>query len=231
MGRGGAAGAGWLSMALSPLAGAGLVCPDTSYAVLSPFAGRHRLGVAAGSYAGFKLLVPAGPLLVGSGLGAAVGSPRFLLLGLGLLAPTAAAGLGLLWPRARVGAPPAGPEDPRPGRGFSRFLPLGCLAALLGARSVPALAACPLLGFFSSPAGAMLATGLATGALLEATARRACLGAAVERAAPLLLVIGAASALGPCWPGPWRSSASPRPSPPITPRRPSSPSSSRPARP
>ena len=60
-----------LAATMSPIAGAGMVCPDTAYAALSPIAGRQKLDVAFGSYAGFKLLFPAGPLIVATGLGVA----------------------------------------------------------------------------------------------------------------------------------------------------------------
>jgi GntP family gluconate:H+ symporter len=53
----------------SPVAGAGMICPDTAYAALSPAAGRYKMDTAFGAYAGFKLLYPAGPLIVAAGLG------------------------------------------------------------------------------------------------------------------------------------------------------------------
>jgi len=43
-----------LAVAASPIAGAGMICPDTAYAALSPVAGRQSLSVAFGSYAGLN---------------------------------------------------------------------------------------------------------------------------------------------------------------------------------
>lgn len=82
-----------LVVAASPFAGAGMVCPDTAYAALSPVAGQRRLSVAFGSYAGFKLLYPAGPLIVATGLGAQDSS--LMIFGLALLIPVW--GVGVWW--------------------------------------------------------------------------------------------------------------------------------------
>ncbi len=73
---------GKFGVSLSPLLGAGMVCPDTAYASLSPIAGNHKKYIAIGCYSGFKLLMPAGPLIIGIGLGANTHDPRFLYLGL-----------------------------------------------------------------------------------------------------------------------------------------------------
>ena len=87
----------------SPVAGAGMICPDTAYAALSPAAGRYKLELAFGAYAGFKLLYPAGPLIVAAGLGAAVTETvppvTLLLAGVMLTLPVWAA--GVIWARAK----------------------------------------------------------------------------------------------------------------------------------
>jgi gluconate:H+ symporter, GntP family len=197
---------GRLSVALSPVTGAGLVCPDTSYATLSPFAGRHRRSVAVGSYAGFKLLVPAGPLIIAAGLSAGgadlsteTSRPRFVLLGFGLLVPVLLAGLAVvrLGDGADGRAAGLGPSAPEPVPStWHRLLPLAALAVLLVLGFALELGAHPALAFLTSPAGALLATSGLAWALVPPEGRRACLDAALERTAPLLLVIGSAAALG-----------------------------------
>ena len=94
------AGAGRVAAAAAPVAGAGMICPNTAYAALSPAAGRRKLDVAFGAYAGFKLLYPAGPLIVATGLGAmgadGLGA-ELALMGAALTLPVWAA--GVLWGR------------------------------------------------------------------------------------------------------------------------------------
>ncbi len=72
---GSAAGAATVA---SPFMAAGMICPDTSYAALAPVAGHRKLSVALAGYAGFKLLFPAGPLIVATGLG--VDSPYLFVV-------------------------------------------------------------------------------------------------------------------------------------------------------
>ncbi|MBI5069939.1 MAG: permease [Deltaproteobacteria bacterium] len=195
--RGEALGLGRLGVALSPFAGAGMVCPDTAYAALAPVTAGHRRAVAVGSYAGFKLLLPAGPLLIGVALSADVASPGFALLGLALLLPVGAA--GLLWLRLAGAAEPPAPAAPparvAPGAGLRRLLPLAFLGTLLLA-GLAGRPSHPALALLTSPVGALLATSLATGALLPPEHRRECLDSSLRRTAPLLLTLGAASALG-----------------------------------
>jgi len=192
---------GRLGAWVSPFAGAALVCPDTAYAALAPMAAGHRRAIAVGSYAGFKLLVPAGPLLIGLGLAADVGAPGFAAAGLLLLVPALVAGLG--WLRLfgkreeEVGPLPRAPAAARFALGgrLRRLLPLATLGALLlgGLLLRPAL---PVLRFLTSPVGALGATSLLAGALLGPVHRRECLDAALRRTAPLLFTIGSAAALG-----------------------------------
>jgi gluconate:H+ symporter, GntP family len=194
---------GRLTVALSPFTGAGMVCPDTSYATLSPIAGRCRSSVAVGSYAGFKLLVPAGPLIIGVGLSADVSRPGFILMGAALTVPVMLAGLACL----RF-LPGMAEEDGRADGGLvsagsasrlqtvRRLFPIGCLALLLIAGFSLHLEGWPLLQFLTSPMGALAATSILTYGLLRPEARLECLEAAMERTAPLLLVIASATALG-----------------------------------
>jgi GntP family gluconate:H+ symporter len=200
---------GRLGVVLSPLLGAGMVCPDTAYATLSPVAGTRRRSIAAGCYAGFKLLVPAGPLLIAAGLSADTGRTGFALTGLALTVPAVLAGLAWLRARGQAGdeptlpGPPAGPllqeplpPVPAPAGALRRLLPLGVLGALLAAGFALDLHGRPALGLLTSPVGALVSTSLLTYGLVPRGRRRECLDSAVRRTAPLLLVIGAATALG-----------------------------------
>ena len=204
IGKGGTASLGRLSAFVSPFTGAAMVCPDTSYATLSPMAGNYRSHVSVGSYAGFKLLVPAGPLIVGVALAADVGSPRFIFLGLALTISTVIA--GLLWlsfvnrssgPRPAVSSP-AEAKFVRTLRlqTTKRLLPLLCLAALLVAGFMLNSSANTVLRFFTSPVGALVGTSVLTYAMISPEIRRECLESAMRRSASLLLVIGSAMALG-----------------------------------
>jgi GntP family gluconate:H+ symporter len=200
---------GRLGLLLSPLLGAGMSCPDTAYATLAPVAGERRRAVAAGCYAGFKLLVPAGPLLIGAGLAVDTGRPGFALTGAALAIPVVLAGPAWLGLRGRPaglpapeerGAPRAGPA-PAPATATAtararRLLPLALLGALLSAGFAVGLHGRPALEALTSPVGALLAASLLAYGLAPPGRRRGHLDAAVRRTAPLLLTIGAATALG-----------------------------------
>ena len=206
--RGGvaAAGGGKLAALVSPAAGAGMICPDTAYAALSPIAAGRKLDVAFGAYAGFKLLFPAGPLIVAAGLG--MDDPALLLVGLALTLPVWAA--GVLWARlsasggATVGYPDAAgagpiPEGATPAwrlRSYRALLPFAVLALLLGAGAVLGSTGSVLLDFILQPKGALLAAAVVALARTAPGERRACLDGAVRRTGGLLLLIGAASAFG-----------------------------------
>ncbi len=75
---------------LAPLAGAGMICPDTAYAAISPIAEDQKPSFVLGTYAGFKLLPPAGPLIIAASLG--INDSRLLTLGFVLLVPVWLAG-------------------------------------------------------------------------------------------------------------------------------------------
>ncbi len=186
---------GGLAASLSPVAGAGMICPDTAYAALSPIAGRNKLSVAFGSYAGFKLLYPAGPLLVATGLG--LEDTSVALYGAALLIPVWAA--GVIWTRFAGGISHAPVIEASSGTALESvraFLPFGILTALLLIGVVFDLAAYPLLDFLTRPKGALLVAAIWALARVEAGNRRSCLDSAVRRTGSLLLVIGAASAFG-----------------------------------
>ena len=189
-------GASGVAVMASPFAGAGMICPDTAYAALSPLAGRRRLPVAFGSYAGFKLLFPAGPLIVATGLG--VSSDMLLLYGLALFVPVWAA--GVWWAGLHQSRVVDSEADQR-GNGQRTSLlhalrPFAALAVLLVIGMASDLSAWPLLDFLTLPKGALLVA--AAWALLSVPSdqRRDCLDTALRRTASLLLVIGAASAFG-----------------------------------
>ncbi|TWA87899.1 putative D-glycerate permease [Azospirillum brasilense] len=191
---GAAAGSGRIATVLAPFAGAGMVCPDTAYAALSPMAAGRKLSLVFGAYAGFKLLVPAGPAIVATALGglnnrlAVVAVPVFIVAWI----------VGLLYARhferrAGDGTPPA------KGRLSGRMAaPLGTIILLLAAgftvRGRVELS--PLVDFLLTPKGALLVAAVIALVPLAAEERTQALDSGMRRTAPLLLTIGAASALG-----------------------------------
>lgn len=187
----GAAGAAAVA---SPFTAAGMICPDTSYAALAPVAGRRKLSVALGSYAGFKLLFPAGPLIVATGLG--VDSPDLFVVGLILLGPVWL--FGELWVRfrSRAHAVSAVRQEVAIGSLVRALMPFGGMALLLVIGSTADLSAWTFFDFVTQPKGALVVA--ATAALLdtESHKRQECVDSAIRSTAPLLLIIGAASAFG-----------------------------------
>lgn len=184
-----------LATAVSPIAGAGMICPDTAYTALSPIAGRQKIDVAFGSYAGFKLLYPAGPLIVATGLGVETSSLAFY--GAALLIPVWFA--GAMWARG-VGAVPAknAPSQMRQ-TNLVALRPLAPFAVLFGLLVVGAvldLSATPVLDFLTLPKGALMLAAVLAVLDVPSADRRDCLDSAVRRTGSLLLVIGAASAFG-----------------------------------
>ncbi len=185
----------------SPVAGAAMICPDTAYAALAPAAGRYKLDLAFGAYAGFKLLYPAGPLIVAVGLGAAStasAQPAMLLLfGVLLTLPVWAA--GVIWGRFAVGRTAEGNEeqtDHHEGRLWIAAAPFAVLTALLVLGGLFGQSGIGALDFLLTPKGALIAAAVLALLQTPAAERRACLDSAVRRTGSLLLVIGAASAFG-----------------------------------
>lgn len=192
---------GKLGVVVSPFTGAGMVCPDTSYATLAPIAPAHRKGIAVGSYAGFKLMIPAGPLIIGLGLSIDVNRPGFAVLGFALMIPVVLA--GLLWLKIADRTQSAnGLEGTPPGRyeakasAVRRLFPLYCLAILLVVGLTINFSATPALKFLTSPAGALAVTAVLTYFLVAPELRKECLDSAIRRSSSLLFIIGSASALG-----------------------------------
>lgn len=190
------AGTGGLATLISPVAAAGMVCPDTAYAALATASSERNLQVAFGAYAGFKLLFPAGPLIVATGLG--VESSGILMVGVALTLPVWAAGVA--WARFAVvtetmsTAPVLDSADRNSTVGF--LLPLVVLALLLGVASITGMTGFSPVDFFFEPKGALLAAAGVALFQTPAEARRACIDNAVLRTGALLLVIGAAGAFG-----------------------------------
>ncbi len=189
----------FVTTGIAPVSGAGMVCPDTAYAALSPIAGRRKLQVAFGSYAGFKLLFPAGPLLVAIGLGIDnVSISRIFFYGIALLVPVWA--IGLWWANGRTSSSstePVAASAPESRESLLWvFAPFIALAVLLAFGELFDQRLSGLLDFMTQPKGALWCA--ATIALAQAPhdTRRACIDSAVSRTAPLLFLIGAASALG-----------------------------------
>lgn len=198
MARQGVPTAGRLPVLVAPWAGAYMVCPDTAYAALSPIAGRHKLAVAMGAYAGFKLLFPAGPLIVATGLG--LGQGQLLWYGLLVFLPVWGVGVWWAW---RMGGEEASDgsgsapatTDERP-CGMGRLLaPFALMALLLGIGMVWESRSAGLL-YLTQPKGALMAAAALAWWLVPPHARRDCVDAALRRTGSLLLVIGVASAFG-----------------------------------
>ena len=76
------------------------------------------------------------------------------------------------------------------------LMPFGGMALLLVIGSVADLSAWSFLDFITQPKGALAVAATAALLDMEAHRRRECVHSAIRRTAPLLLVIGAASAFG-----------------------------------
>lgn len=194
---------------VAPVVGAGMVCCDTAYATLSPLAGNRARQVAVGAYAGFKLLIPAGPLIIGASIGADTGSAFFILAGVALAAIATAVGLLFLRAGAARGGTDAGAAsaeglaEPKfgPGRdgalrlarGLSPFALLAALSALGFALDLSSI---PSLKFFCAPAGALALSAILAFVQVRPDRRSQVAEAALNRTASLVFVIGSATSLG-----------------------------------
>lgn len=178
---------------LAPFCSAGMICHVTAYAALAPLAGAQRLSMAMAAFAGFMLLLPAGPLIVGASLG--VQDAGIYLLGLILLPPVVLAGEA--WLRLWPAPPPPASAASGDGKGdWSGFAPFGVLAALLVLGWLIDLGAVPVLGFLAQPKGALLAAAIVAWLGTAPALRRGCVDSAVRRTTGLMLLVGAASAFG-----------------------------------
>ncbi len=194
-------GAPNLAVALAPVTAAGMVCPDTAYAALSSVAKHRKLSVAFGSFAGYRLLFPAGPLIVATGLG--LDSAGLLVIGLGLLIPVWLAGETWARLRGEIAYERAGAAA-RNHHGapvaawvlLKALSPLILLGTLLVVGVVFKPIAIPALDLFTRPKGALLLAAVLAVWMTEPERRRECLDSAMNRSATLLVVVGAAGAFG-----------------------------------
>ncbi|MBO9436399.1 hypothetical protein J7394_19435 [Ruegeria sp. R13_0] len=193
--------AGRTAALASPVAGAGMICPDTAYAALAPAAGRFKLDLAFGAYTGFKLIYPAGPLIVAAGLGATIAEtmqPVMLLL-LGVLLAVPVWIVGVIWGRMTFRQAPSkdvGTTEPSNKRLFLTFAPFVAMTALLILGGFVGQTGIGAIEFLIMPKGALLVAAILALLQTPAAQRRECLDSAVRRTGSLLLVIGAASAFG-----------------------------------
>lgn len=197
----GSEAAGLTAALASPVAGAGMICPDTAYAALSPAAGRYKLDAAFGAYAGFKLLYPAGPLIVATGLGVtgAAGSEPMLLLFYGALLTLPVWLAGVFWARVAAGLAAASTNSAaatNDGTLWTTFAPFGLMAGLLTLGGFIDETGFGVVDFLTLPKGALMAAALLALLQTPSEARSDCLDSAVRRTGSLLLIIGAASAFG-----------------------------------
>ena len=185
-----------LAVVASPIAGAGMVCPDTAYATLSPIADKQRLSVAFGSFAGFKLLYPAGPLIVATGLG--VSDPFIMVFGLILLIPIWL--IGIWWGRQLAKTLPITKqvlENSIPNSSlWTVVIPFSLLTLLLVVGAIFDLSNWPVLDFLTNAKGALILAATLALSSVAPQKRRDCLDSAITRTGSLLLIIGAASAFG-----------------------------------
>lgn len=193
-------------LCLAPISGAGMVCPDTAYAALAPAARantRHKLAIAFGAYGGFKLLFPAGPLLVATTLGVQ-NDPKLVWLGICLTIPVWL--VGLLWARmvslpepkiemAKQNVQQAQNND-APIKWKISVAPFALLIALVGAGIIFDFSQWTILDFATRPKGALIIAAIYILSQLPVQNWRPCLEQASRRTANLLLLIGSASAFG-----------------------------------
>ncbi|HZX30310.1 MAG TPA: Na+/H+ antiporter NhaC family protein [Rhodocyclaceae bacterium] len=189
-------GAPGVASAIAPVTAAGMVCPDTSYAALSSVAGNRKLSVAFGSFAGYKLLFPAGPLIVATSLG--LDGSSLFFLGLVLLVPVWLA--GEIWSRYRHRPAGGVPDDPAApvfslemARALAPLILLGCLLLIGGLTPASKF---PAFEFITRPKGALLVAAAVAMLGTDPERWKECFDSAMSRSASLLLVIGAASAFG-----------------------------------
>lgn len=182
-----------VSVGLAPVVGAGMICPDTAYAALSPMVREKKLSLAFGAYAGFKLLFPAGPLIIATSLGVAdAGLLAYCLL---IFVPVWVAGLGYSWIiESRLAPKTQNREGLQIGASIAMLAPFALLAALLAGGAVFDLSFNPLIDFATNPKGALMITAAAALSMVPRAERRNCIDGGIRRTGSLLLIIGAASA-------------------------------------
>ena len=183
------------SILLSPILGANMICPDTAHVSLSSMARKSQLKVGFGAYAGFKLLFPAGPLIVATSLGGVSGD--LMLFGLVIFLPVWFAGLG--WAHLFEAQSAAkGPVAVSGDASFSiwlKMVPFAVLIGLVFTGFIFDFDDVPTLDFVTHPKGALLLSSLIALAMVKAEDRVEVVERGLRRAASILLIIGLASAL------------------------------------
>lgn len=191
---GGAVGSGRITTLLAPFVGAGMVCPDTAYAALSPMAGGRKLSLVFGAYAGFKLLVPAGPAIIATALGGV--DNRLFIIAIPVF--FVAWMVGLAYARWLEATSDDDARDPDGRIGMRVAAPLLAIIVLvvIGFAASGRVILPPVLDFLVSPKGALLVAAVIALIPLTTEEKTQALESGMRRTAPLLLTIGAASALG-----------------------------------
>lgn len=182
-----------VTVSLSPVLGAAMVCPDTAYASLAPIMKQARLSIAFGAYSGFKLLFPAGPLIVATSLG--IQSNQILFYCAVIFLPVWVT--GLLWAhifeqRMDVTTPIS--ETAMADHLFVKLAPFICLITLIALGIFIDFSFNIWLALATNPKGALFISAALGLAMVNRTDRRACIETGIRRTGYLLVVIGMASA-------------------------------------
>ena len=155
---------------------------------------RKRLSLAFGAYAGFKLLFPAGPLIIATSLG--VSDPSLFAYCFVVFIPVWAVGLiysriieSKLAPAKEQNSYQSSPSS------FTSLLPFVLLMVLLASGVLFDLSFNPLLDYAVNPKGALMLTAALALFMIPKLERRDCIDIGILRTGSLLLLIGAASAL------------------------------------
>jgi GntP family gluconate:H+ symporter len=188
-----------IPIAVSPVISAGMICPDTAYAALTPMVLRKKISLAFSVFSGFKLLFPAGPLIVATALGVVTGSLFFTSFLVFL--PVFAVGLIYAhWAQGRISSQKnVAKSDAKNNskKGVSVIYPILLFALLFGlliAGFAYNWSSNSWLDFATNPKGALIITAIAAMFMVGRKEIRACFDSAIMRTASLLLIIGAASA-------------------------------------
>ncbi len=184
-----------VSVGIAPFAAAGMVCPDTAYAALSPMCQQRKLPMALGAFAGFKLLFPAGPLIVAASV--AADTSATLLLSVAIFIPVWLVGLlygCMIEDRILGHAVQRGTALHTPYSSLSALLPFLVLAILLVLGVIFDMSFNIWADFVTNPKGALIVSAAVALTGIPSAGRRAAVDKGLRRAAGLLLIIGAASA-------------------------------------
>ena len=182
-----------ITVSLSPVLGAAMICPDTAYASLSPMLKQARLSIAFGAYSGFKLLFPAGPLIVATSLG--VQGNQILFYCALIFIPVWVA--GLIWARLfeqRMEVAKSESEQIMIPQLLLKLMPFIALILLIALGVFVDFSFNIWLALATNPKGALfIAAGLGL-AIVDYEDRRDCVESGIRRTGYLLVVIGMASA-------------------------------------